>query len=134
MAHRPVCIHRAPLGSLERFMAILIEHYAGNFPFWIAPIQVSVLPISDGQAEYALSIKQELENLGFRVDIDLRSEKINRKIAESEQKKKPFALIVGQKEMENKTVSVREHTKGDIGVKTLEEMIAIFTDLNTNRK
>lgn len=134
MAHRPVCIHRAPLGSLERFMAILIEHYAGNFPFWIAPIQVSILPISDGQAEYALSIKQELESLGFRVDIDLRSEKINRKIAESEQKKKPFALIVGQKEMENKTVSVREHTKGDIGVKTLEEMIAIFTDLNTNRK
>ncbi len=131
--HRPVCIHRAPLGSMERFMAILIEHYAGNFPFWIAPVQVSVLPIGSVQHEYAEQLKTKLEAQGFRVMIDTRNEKINRKIAESEQKKIPFALIIGQKEMEAGTVSVREHTKGDIGAKTQDEIIALFTDLNENR-
>ncbi len=130
---RPVCIHRAPLGSLERFMAILTEHYAGNFPFWIAPVQVNILPISEAQTNYSLQIKEKLENLGFRVNIDLRNEKISRKIAESEQSKIPFAFIIGKKEEENNSISVREHTKGDIGMKTQEEIISILTDLNVNK-
>jgi threonyl-tRNA synthetase len=132
--HRPVVIHRAPLGSMERFMAILIEHYAGNFPFWIAPVQISILPIGSNQHEYATALYEKLTALGFRVNIDTRNEKINRKIAESEQKKIPFALIIGQKEMDNETVSVREHTKGDIGTKSIEEIIDIFTDLLVDKK
>ncbi|MCL2038957.1 MAG: threonine--tRNA ligase [Bacteroidetes bacterium] len=133
-AHRPVIIHRAPLGSMERFMAILIEHYAGNFPFWLAPIQVSILPIGSNQHDYANAIYEKLDALGFRTYVDTRNEKINRKIAESEQKKIPFALIIGQKEMDNNTLSVREHTKGDIGTKTQAEIIDLFTDLIVNKK
>ena len=132
--HRPVVIHRAPLGSMERFMAILIEHYAGNFPFWIAPMQISILPIGSVQHEYANAIFEKLTELGFRAFIDTRNEKINRKIAESEQKKVPFALIIGQKEMESGNVSVREHTKGDIGIKSQAEIISLFTDLLVNKK
>lgn len=129
-AHRPVCIHRAPLGSMERFMAILIEHFAGNFPFWIAPIQVSILPIGQVQYEYAEQLSKKLSSLGFRTTLDSRNEKISRKIAESEQQKIPFALIIGQKEMDANIVSVREHTKGDIGTKTQAEIIDLFTNLN----
>lgn len=132
--HRPVIIHRAPLGSMERFMAILIEHYAGNFPFWIAPMQISILPIGNNQHEYANILYEKLTSLGFRAFVDNRNEKINRKIAESEQKKIPFALIIGQKEMEAGTVSVREHTKGDIGTKTQSNIIDLFTDLMVNKK
>jgi threonyl-tRNA synthetase len=132
--HRPVVIHRAPLGSMERFMAILIEHYAGNFPFWIAPMQVSILPIGTIQHEYANALYEKLTALNIRTFVDTRNEKINRKIAESEQKKIPFALIIGQKEMDSNTVSVREHTKGDIGTKTQPEIIDLFTDLLVNKK
>ncbi len=129
--HRPVIIHRAPVGSMERFMSILIEHYAGNFPFWIAPVQINILPIGQDQYDYAKDIKRKLENLNFRVEIDLRSEKIGRKIAESEQNKIPFALIIGQKEMESDTLSLRQHTKGDIGSKNFDELIKMFIELNT---
>ena len=128
--HRPVIIHRAPLGSIERFVSILIEHYAGNFPFWIAPVQVSVLPISDKQADYAQSVADKLKAAGFRVETDFRSEKINRKIAESEQKKIPFALVCGQKEAEAGTVAVREHTVGNKGAKPLDEVMEMFAGLN----
>ena len=132
--HRPVIIHRAPLGSMERFMAILIEHYAGNFPFWMSPMQVSILPIGSNQHEYANNIYEKLNALNIRVFVDDRNEKINRKIAESEQKKIPFALIIGQKEMDANSVSVREHTKGDMGSRTLAEIIDLFTDLLVNKK
>ena len=131
---RPVCIHRAPLGSMERFMAILVEHYAGNFPFWLAAVQASILPISDAQLDYAKQLEKKLDSLGFRVTVDARNEKISRKIAESEQKKIPFALIIGQKEVDNNSVSVRQHTKGDIGIKTQDEIINIFTELKLNYK
>jgi threonyl-tRNA synthetase len=134
LPHRPVMIHRAPFGSMERFVAILIEHYAGNFPFWIAPVQVSVLPITDKQKEYTEKVVKILSDRGYRVEADYRSEKVNRKIAESEQMKIPFALVVGAKEEENNSVSVREHTKGDIGVKTLDELLEMFEDLNNPRK
>lgn len=127
--HRPVIIHRAPFGSMERFMSILIEHFAGNFPFWLCPTQINILPIGQNQYEYADKISDKLNGLGFRTFIDKRSEKINRKIAESEQQKVPFSLVVGQKEEENGTVSVRLHGKGDLGVRSLEEMIEIFKKL-----
>ncbi len=130
LKHRPVIIHRAPFGSMERFMSILIEHYAGNFPFWIAPTQISILPISENQAAFATELKKELSDLGYRVEIDLRSEKINRKIAESEQKKIPYALIIGQKEVENDSVSIREHTVGDLGSKPVEEIFTLFAEKN----
>ena len=128
--HRPVIIHRAPAGSLERFLSILIEHFAGNFPFWIAPVQVSILPIGEANYSYAKEIAEKLESAGFRVNLDLRNERINKKIAESESQKIPFALIIGNKEVENRTLSVRRHTKGDLGSKTLDEVVALFNDLN----
>ena len=128
--HRPVIIHRAPVGSMERFMSILIEHYAGNFPFWIAPIQVSILPIGGDQYEYAKELQNKLENLNFRVDIDLRAEKIGRKIAESEQMKIPYALIIGQKELEKNSVSIRQHTVGDVGSKTVPELLDFLSEQN----
>ncbi len=127
--HRPVIIHRAPFGSMERFLSILIEHYAGNFPFWLAPIQVSVLPIGDDQTEYAQDIANELEHKGYRVKLDTRHEKINRKIAESEQRKIPFALVIGRKEVENGMYSVRKHGEGDKGAMTKTELEAMFADL-----
>lgn len=130
LAHRPVIIHRAPIGSMERFFSILIEHFAGNFPFWIAPVQASILPIGENQHEFAQEIFNKLDDLGYRVEIDTRSEKINRKIAESEQKKIPFSFVIGQKEQESNTVSLREHTKGNIGTKTLDEILEIFAELN----
>lgn len=129
--HRPVIIHRAPVGSMERFMSILIEHYAGNFPFWFAPVQLNILPIGEEQYDYAKDIKRKLENLGFRVEIDLRSETIGRKIAESEQNKIPFALIIGKKEVETDTLSVRQHIVGDLGSKNFDEIIKMFIELNT---
>ncbi|MBP6510768.1 MAG: threonine--tRNA ligase, partial [Candidatus Kapabacteria bacterium] len=91
--HRPVIIHRAPFGSMERFISILIEHYAGNFPFWLAPTQVSILPIADAHQSFARDLTAEFEKMGLRVHCDLRNEKINRKVAESEQKKIPYALV-----------------------------------------
>lgn len=132
--HRPVIIHRAPFGSMERFMSILIEHYAGNFPFWIAPIQASILPISEKQNDYAINIYNDLKNLGYRVELDTRNEKVNRKIAESEQAKIPFAIIVGQKEEENNTISLRKHGEGDLGQKTISELKDLFLELNKNLK
>ncbi len=128
--HRPVIIHRAPFGSMERFFSILIEHYAGNFPFWLCPTQVSVLPIGQNQYEFAEELTSKLKELGFRAVADVRSEKISRKIAESEQQKIPFALIIGQKEIENNTVSVRVHGVGDIGTKTIEEVVDFFRKLD----
>ena len=132
--HRPVIIHRAPIGSMERFFSIMIEHFAGNFPFWIAPVQASVLPIGENQHEYAKEILAKLEAKGIRSTIDLRSEKINRKIAESEQSKIPFALVLGQKEQEAGTISLRQHTKGNIGTKTLDEIFELFNHLTETRE
>lgn len=128
--HRPVIIHRAPFGSMERFISILIEHYAGNFPFWLAPVQVSVLPIADAHRTFAQDLAAELEAMGMRVNVDLRNEKINRKVAESEQKKVPFALVVGSKEIEADSAAVRIHGEGDKGLMKISEIKALFTRLN----
>ena len=128
--HRPVIIHRAPFGSMERFISILIEHYAGNFPFWLAPTQVSILPIADAHHTYATDLAAEFEAMGLRVNVDTRNEKINRKVAESEQKKVPYALIVGSKEIDNNAVSVRIHGEGDKGQMPVEDVKALFRRLN----
>lgn len=126
--HRPVMIHRAPFGSLERFVALLIEHTAGDFPFWLAPDQVIVLPISDKFNEYAEQVKDQMEAEGFRASVDNRQEKIGKKIRDGEMGKYPYMLIVGEKEVENKTVSVRKRKEGDQGVM---DVPALITHLKT---
>ncbi|MFM8771209.1 MAG: threonine--tRNA ligase [Candidatus Kapaibacterium sp.] len=128
--HRPVIIHRAPFGSMERFISILIEHYAGNFPFWIAPTQVSILPIADAHHSFASDLAAEFEAMGLRVHCDLRNEKINRKVAESEQKKIPYALVIGSKEIENDAAAVRVHGEGDKGQMKIADVKELFARLN----
>lgn len=119
--HRPVIIHRAPFGSFERFISLLIEHYAGNFPTWLAPVQAAVLPITDGQSAYAEEITNKLKDMGIRVVLDASNEKVNARIRDQEMMKVPLMLIVGGKEQEARTVSLRRHGKGNIGTITLEE-------------
>ena len=113
--HRPVMIHRAPFGSMERFIAVLIEHTMGRFPLWLTPDQVVVLPISERFNEYAENVVQYLKENDIRAHVDDRNEKIGRKIRDSELKKIPYLLIVGEKEAENESVSVRKHGEGDKG-------------------
>lgn len=121
--HRPVMIHRAIYGSFERFVGILTEHYAGNFPSWIAPVQISVLPLTDNQKDYAEEVYKVLINEGFRVYYDDRSEKIGYKIRESENRKIPYMLILGDKEKQNNNVSLRIHGSGDKGTFELKDFI-----------
>ncbi|MGK9118736.1 MULTISPECIES: threonine--tRNA ligase [Sphingobacteriaceae] len=118
--HRPVMIHRAPFGSLERFVAVLIEHCAGEFPLWLTPEQFIILPVSEKYEEYAKKLLESLNNTDIRGLIDLRDEKVGRKIRDAEVKKIPYMLIVGEKEVENGTISVRKHGEGDLGSMTIE--------------
>jgi threonyl-tRNA synthetase len=120
-AHRPLMIHRALFGSMERFFGVLIEHYAGAFPLWLAPVQVAVLPITDRVNEYADKVAAELLSAGLRVEANLRSEKIGAKIRDAQMQKVPFMLVLGDREMEQGSVAVRERLKGDIGVMSIEE-------------
>ena len=122
-AHRPFMIHRALLGSMERFFGTLIEYHAGNFPFWLCPVQVQVIPISEKYEDYAISVNSKLKAAGFRSEVDFNNEKIGYKIREAEMQKIPFMFIVGEKERDSQHVSVRKHTEGDIGSFPLEEMI-----------
>jgi threonyl-tRNA synthetase len=119
--HRPVMVHRALFGSIERFFGILIEQYAGAFPLWLAPVQVALLPITDRVNEYAESVAKQLRDAGLRVETNVRGEKIGAKIRSAQMQKIPFMLVLGDREMEQGLVAVRERTKGDIGVMTLEE-------------
>jgi threonyl-tRNA synthetase len=122
--HRPIMIHRVAFGSIERFIGILIEHFAGAFPTWLAPVQVKVLPISDKFIEYGDKVRQRLEEAGIRVELDTRSEKIGYKIREAQMQKIPYMLIVGQKEQEESKVSVRSRFAGVEGQKSMDEFIA----------
>ena len=121
--YRPVMIHRAIYGSLERFIAVLIEHYAGAFPLWLSPVQVKILPINDNVLDYAESIKQKLMDEKIRVEIDSRQEKIGYKIREAELQKVPYMLILGNEEKEAKNISVRSRDKGDLGKIKLDDFI-----------
>jgi threonyl-tRNA synthetase len=122
----PLIIHRAPLGTHERFIGFLLEHYAGKFPLWLNPQQVKVLPISDKFLDYAKSIQTRLKKAGIRSSVDDRSEKIGKKIREAEIQRVSYMLIVGEKEMEEGKASVRRQGKGDLGAKSLDDII---TDL-----
>ena len=113
--HRPVMIHRVAFGSIERFIGVITEHFAGAFPTWLAPVQVKVLPITDRSHEYALAVADTLEKAGVRVETDLRNEKIGYKIREAQGKKIPYMLVIGDKEAEAGTVSVRTRSGGDQG-------------------
>lgn len=118
---RPIMVHRALFGSAERFFGVLIEHYAGAFPFWLAPVQIAVLPITDRINEYAESVASELKQAGFRVDLNLKSDKIGAKIRDAQMQKVPFMLVLGDKELEEGKVAVRERKAGDIGAMSLAE-------------
>jgi threonyl-tRNA synthetase len=123
-AHQPLMVHRALFGSIERFFGILIEHYAGAFPVWLAPVQATVLPITDKQMDYAKQVRDRLDAAGIRVTLDDRSEKVNLKIRDAQLQKVPYMLVVGGREAEQGAVSVRNRKHGDIGVKPIEEFIA----------
>jgi threonyl-tRNA synthetase len=120
----PLIIHRAPLGTHERFIGFLLEHYAGKFPAWIAPLQVKILPISDKFIDYANTILQTLKKADIRVEIDDRNEKIGKKIRDTELLKVPYMLVIGEKEMNEGKVAIRRQGIGDLGVKPLEEFVA----------
>ena len=126
LKHRPVMIHRAPFGSLERFIAVLIEHCGGNFPLWLAPDQYAILPISEKYNDYAKKVSELLNISDIRGLIDDRNEKIGKKIRDNEINKIPFMLVVGEKEAEEGKVAVREHGKGDIGTMTIEEFASLI--------
>ena len=126
-AETPLIIHRAPLGTHERFIGFLLEHYAGKFPLWLSPIQVKVLPISDKFNEYAQSVNQQLLNAGIRSELDDRAEKIGKKIRDTELMKVPYMLIIGEKEQTENAVSVRRQGKGDAGMFSLSEILTNLT-------
>ena len=129
----PLIIHRAPLGTHERFIGFLLEHYAGKFPLWLAPVQVKLLPISDKFNDYAVSVQRQLEEAGIRVELDDRGEKIGRKIRDTELKKVPYMLIIGEKEQQEGTVSLRRQGMGDLGQFPVSEILTTFQSEIKNR-
>ena len=133
--HRPVMLHRVIFGSIERFIGVLIENYAGAFPTWLAPVQVKLLPIADAHKEYAEKVKEELEEVGIRVEVDDRNEKIGYKIREAQLEKVPYMLVLGDKEKEAGTVGVRSRKDGDIGAMPIDEFIAkVVEEIDTYAK
>ena len=132
--HRPIMIHRVVFGSIERFIGILIEHFAGKFPVWLAPEQVRVLPITDRAAEYAQALADFMNESGLRASADLRKEKLGRKILDAEMEKVPYKLVVGDKEVEEGTVSVRRRGEGDIGAMTKEAFLSMLQEEDNTKK
>jgi len=130
----PLIIHRAPLGTHERFIGFLLEHYAGKFPVWLAPLQVKVLPISDKFIPYSNEVKAKLLKKGIRVEVDERGEKIGKKIREAELSRVPYMLVVGEKEMNEGRLSVRRQGKGDTGTQSVEEFINTIVEEFEERK
>jgi threonyl-tRNA synthetase len=120
--HRPVMIHRVVFGSIERFIGILIEHYAGAFPLWLAPVQVKILPITEKVKQYAEKVRDEFFQAGIRVELDNRNEKIGYKIREAQMEKVPYMVIIGEKEANSDSLAVRSRSQGDLGVKSIEEV------------
>ena len=127
-AHRPVMIHRAPLGSLERFIGVLIEHFAGAFPLWLAPEQVRVLTVSEKSEEYGRRVEQQLRDAGYRVTADYRAEKLGSKIRDARLELIPYLFIVGPRDAEAETVSVRDRIDGDLGAMSLPQALARLKD------
>jgi threonyl-tRNA synthetase len=129
---RPVMIHRAPFGSLERLIGILIEEYAGDFPLWLAPIQVRLLPVSDPQLDYAKQVVAQMQGGGIRAEVDTSGERLAKLIRNGEKQKIPIMAIVGAKEVESNTLSIRTRTAGELGSLAVAEVIAKVTDAITN--
>lgn len=132
--HRPIVIHRVVFGSIERFIGILIEHFAGKFPTWLSPVQVKVLPISDKYSDYSEKVKNELSAVGIRVEIDFRSEKIGYKIREARNERIPYIVVVGEKEEAENKISMRSRKNGDEGILELEELIQRIHEEVTNKE
>ena len=133
-AEIPLIIHRAPLGTHERFIGFLLEHYAGKFPVWLAPLQVKILPISDKFMDYAKSVETRLRKAGVRVELDDRNEKIGKKIRDTELMRVPYMLVIGEKEVAENQLSVRRQGKGDTGVQTIDAFVEMIKDEIENRK
>ncbi len=126
--HNAIMVHRAMLGSLERFIGCLIEHYAGAFPLWLAPVHAMVLPLTDDQNDAAMALVDRMREQGYRVDVDLSSEKIGAKIRDAEMQRIPYMLVLGKREVENGTVSVRARDRGDLGAKPIDDVFAVLTN------
>jgi threonyl-tRNA synthetase len=131
--HQPLMVHRALLGSVERFFGILVEHYAGAFPLWLAPVQVEICPVSEKVADYAKHVAETLKNHNIRVHLDDRNEKLPAKIRDAQMQKIPYMLVVGAKEAEAGTVSVRHRSKGDLGPKPLAEVVSALQQETESR-
>jgi threonyl-tRNA synthetase len=132
--HRPVVLHRAMYGSIERFIGILIEHFAGAFPTWLAPVQAKLITIAEPHVAYAEKVKEKMLEKGIRVEVDSRNEKIGYKIREAQMNKIPFMLVIGDKEMEEGTLSVRRRGEGDLGAKSVDEVIEmIMNEIETKK-
>jgi threonyl-tRNA synthetase len=125
---QPIMLHRTILGSMERFFGILIEHYAGAFPTWLAPVQVIIVPIADRHLDYAADVRRQLEKAGVRVEVYSDNEPMRIKIAKAQQQKVPYMLVVGDKEAESGQVGVRERTAGDIGAHSIEELVTMVKE------
>ncbi|MCC8182966.1 MAG: threonine--tRNA ligase [Clostridiales bacterium] len=132
--HRPVMIHRVVLGSIERFIGVITEHFAGAFPVWLAPVQVKVLPVTDRAADYADQVEQKLTAAGYRVEVDHRSEKLGYKIREAQGQKIPYMIVVGDKDMENQTVSIRHRSGKDLGAMSQEDFLSMLKDAVDSKK
>jgi threonyl-tRNA synthetase len=126
--HRPVVIHRAIYGSIDRFMGILTEHFAGAFPLWLAPVQAKLLPVSENYINYANQVRKLLEEAGIRVEVDVRNEKLGYKIREAQLEKIPYMLVLGENEKNSDIVSVRKRNEGDLGSKGILEIIGIIKE------
>jgi len=124
--HRPVMIHRVVLGSIERFIGVITEHFAGAFPAWLAPVQVKVLTVTERADEYASSVTAALDQAGFRAETDKRNEKIGKKIREATLEKIPYMLVLGDRDMENRTISVRHRSGEDLGAMTLDQFLELL--------
>jgi threonyl-tRNA synthetase len=132
--HRPVMIHRALMGSFERFLGILIEHYAGEFPLWLAPVQAIVLPIADRHVEPARDVVTRLRAAGLRVELDDRTESVGRKIRDAELRKVPYMLVLGDRELEHDAVAVRRHREGDTGTEPVAQLAERLAAEATRRR
>jgi threonyl-tRNA synthetase len=131
--HRPFMVHRALLGSIERFFGVLIEHYGGAFPAWLAPVQAAVIPVSQNFISFAKEISDQLKKNNFRVELDERNEKIGYKIRDWEMNKVPYMIVIGEKEQSSGKISVRQHKKGDIGAFALTDFIKHLSDEIQNK-
>lgn len=132
--HRAFVVHRSSIGAIERIMAFLIERYGGAFPFWLSPVQVKVIPVRENHNEYATEVANKLRALNFRVDLDIRDTNLGSKVRDAKTEKMPFWVVIGNKEIEEQTVTIESRDNGNLGQKTIPDLISYFEDLRTNKK